>query len=159
MSRQNLKNSLALFIALLLLAACKGNPVSNNETSYTGNLAKEVHRLINLHRTSIGLEELEWNETIAAECRIHSINMAGIRAINHDRFNEIINKIGVTISLNWASENVALNWSSQAAVTSWLNSPGHKSNIESNSNLTGVGVAFDVDSAMYFTQIFVRSSE
>ena len=47
----------------------------------------------------------------------------------------------------------------QGAVTAWLNSPGHKSNIESNSNLTGVGVAFDEDSTMYFTQIFIRSTE
>ena len=45
----------------------------------------------------------------------------------------------------------------KAVVTAWLNSPGHKSNIESNSNLTGVGVAFD-GGTIYFTQIFIRSS-
>jgi uncharacterized protein YkwD len=159
MKLQYLKLSLILFFTLLHLTACKENLVSNNKTTYQENLEKEVHMLINIHRTSIGLEELEWNETIAIECRIHSNNLAAIRAINHDGFNERINKIRETISLNWAGENVALNWSSHAAVTSWLNSPGHKSNIESNSNLTGVGVAFDVDSAMYLTQIFVRSSE
>ena len=86
MKLQYLKLSQLLFITLLLLTACKENPVSNNKTTYQENLEKEVHRLINIHRTSIGLEELEWNETIANECQIHSNNLAGIRAINHDGF-------------------------------------------------------------------------
>jgi uncharacterized protein YkwD len=85
--------------------------------------------------------------------------MANSKTINHDGFYERIDRIKEKIPLNWAGENVALNWSVQAAVTSWLNSPGHKSNIESNSNLTGVGVAFDSDSAMYLTQIFVKGSQ
>jgi uncharacterized protein YkwD len=112
-----------------------------------------------VHRVSIGLSELEWSEIVAAECRTHSSNLANIGTINHDGFYERIDRIKQNISLNWAGENVALNWSTKAAVTSWLNSPGHKSNIESNSNLTGVGIAFDADSAMYLTQIFIRSIE
>jgi uncharacterized protein YkwD len=84
--------------------------------------------------------------------------MANAHTINHDGFNERVNKIGETISWSWAGENVAYNYSAQSVVTAWLNSPGHKSNIESNSNLTGVGVAFDEDSVMYFTQIFIRGN-
>lgn len=156
MDQKNQITSLVLFIVLLFLTACKENPVSNNETSYVENLEKDVHRFVNLHRTSMGLSELEWNEVIAAECRTHSIDMANNGTINHDGFYERIDRIKEKIPVNWAGENVALNWSTQAAVTSWLNSPGHKSNIESNSNLTGVGIAFDADSAMYLTQIFVR---
>ncbi len=106
----------------------------------------------------MGLTALEWNDIIAEQCRSHSIILANAHTINHDGFNERINKIGETIPWSWAGENVAYNYSAQGAVTAWLNSPGHKSNIESNSNLTGVGVAFDEDSVMYFTQIFIRSS-
>jgi uncharacterized protein YkwD len=152
-----------LFFVLLLafpfLTDCESNPVSDNSTNYLNELGKEVHQLINMHRVSIGLHELGWSEVIAEECRIHSIGLAIEGTINHDGFYERIDRIKEKISLNWAGENVALNWSTQAAVTSWLNSPGHKNNIESNSNLTGVGIAFDEDSAMYFTQIFVRSIE
>ena len=106
----------------------------------------------------MGLAALEWNETIAIECRNHSIEMANAHTINHDGFNDRINKIEETISWSWAGENVAYNYSAEAVVIAWLNSPGHKSNIESNSNLTGVGVAYD-GSTIYFTQIFIRSTE
>jgi uncharacterized protein YkwD len=146
-----------IFLFFFPFNSCDDNPVSNNENNHLNDLGKEVHRLINLHRISIGLEALEWNELIAGECRTHSTDMANARTINHDGFDERINKIRETITLSWAGENVALNWSVQSAVTSWLNGPGHKSNIESNSNLTGVGVAVDADSALYLTQIFVKS--
>jgi len=154
-----IKLLLIFLLAFISLISCENNLVSDNKTNYSDELGKEVHRLVNLHRVSIGLPELEWNEIIAAECRIHSTDMSNMRTINHDGFYERIDRIKEKIPLNWAGENVAFNWSAQAAVTSWLNSPGHKSNIESNSNLTGVGVVFDSDSAMYFTQIFVKSSD
>jgi uncharacterized protein YkwD len=144
---------------LHIITGCKENPASSIGSGHKYELEKEVHRLINLHRTGIGLPELEWSEIIAEECRLHSIGMADSQNINHNGFYERIDRIKENISLGWAGENVAFNWSPQSAVTSWLDSPGHRNNIESNSNLTGVGVAFDTDSAMYFTQIFVRSSE
>ena len=147
-----------LFLASFLSTGCKDDPVSTNESNPSNSIEQEVHLLINEHRVSIGLAELEWNETIAEQCRNHSIEMANAHTINHDGFNERINNIRETIPWSWAGENVAYHFSAQGAVTAWLNSPGHKSNIESNSNLTGVGVAFDEDSVMYFTQIFIRSS-
>jgi len=160
MRNKLLKISFLIFQIFFLAFACEDDPVAsnNNNGSPSDNVEAEVHRLVNLHRTGMGLAALEWNETIANECRKHSQAMANAHTINHDGFNERINKIGETISWSWAGENVAYNYSAQGAVTAWLNSPGHKSNIESNSNLTGVGVAFDEDSVMYFTQIFIRSN-
>ncbi len=160
MTKQKLKVFIIFLTASILLIGCESDPVtSNNSGNPSNSIEKEVHQLINAHRTGIGLMSFEWNETIATECRNHSIEMANARTINHDGFNERINKIGETISWNWAGENVAYNYSAEAVVIAWLNSPGHKSNIESNSNLTGVGVAFDEDSTIYFTQIFIRSTE
>ncbi len=160
MKNKLLKFSFLIFQILFLAFACEDDPVATNNNNRTpsNNVEAEVHRLINLHRTGIGLQSLEWNDIIANECRQHSQDMANGHTINHDGFNERINKIGETIPWNWAGENVAYNYSAQSVVTAWLNSPGHKSNIESNSNLTGVGVAFDEDSVMYFTQIFIRSN-
>ena len=158
MSYSFIKFALTIFLLLIFSTSCKDDPVSSTENNPSNSIEQEVHQLINQHRVSIGLVELEWNETIAEQCRNHSIEMANAHTINHDGFNDRINKIGETITWNWAGENVAYNYSAQGAVTAWLNSPGHKSNIESNSNLTGVGVAFDEDSVMYFTQIFIRSS-
>jgi uncharacterized protein YkwD len=153
--------SCLLFQILFFAFSCEDDPVATNNNNNNGSpsdtVEAEVHRLVNEHRTGMGLPALEWNEIIANECRQHSVEMANARTINHDGFNERINKIGETISWSWAGENVAYNYSAQGAVTAWLNSPGHKSNIESNSNLTGVGVAYD-GNTIYFTQIFIRSS-
>ena len=159
MKNQFLKLTIAFLMLFVLTLSCEDNPVSNNKNHPSNGIEQEVYRLINLHRTGISLAPLDWNEVIAEQCRNHSIEMANAHTINHDGFNERINKIGETIPWSWAGENVAYNYSAQAVVTAWLNSSGHKSNIESNSNLTGVGVAFDKDSVMYFTQIFIKSSK
>ena len=160
MKNKTLKSFSSLLLVLILSSACEDDPIASNNNNGTpsNSVEAEVHRLVNLHRTGMELAALEWNETIANECRQHSQEMANAHTINHDGFNERINKIGEKISWSWAGENVAYNYSAQSVVTAWLNSPGHKSNIESNSNLTGVGVAFDEDSVMYFTQIFIRSN-
>ena len=161
MKNSFLKYSALFFLFIFCIVGCEDDSITannNNNGTSSNNIEAEVHRFVNLHRTGMGLPALEWNETIANECRQHSQEMVNAHTINHDGFNERINKIGETISWSWAGENVAYNYSAQGAVTAWLNSPGHKSNIESNSNLTGVGVAFDEDSVMYFTQIFIRSN-
>lgn len=161
MKNKILKFSFLLFPILFFVFSCEDDPISNNNNNNNGSpsdtVEAEVHRLVNEHRTGMGLPALEWNNTIANECRQHSQDMANAHTINHDGFNERINKIGETISWSWAGENVAYNYSAQGAVTAWLNSPGHKSNIESNSNLAGVGVAYD-GNTIYFTQIFIRSN-
>ena len=161
MKNSFLKYSALFFLFIFYIVGCEDDSITannNNNGTPSNSIEAEVHRLVNLHRTGMGLPALEWNDIIANECRQHSQDMANAHTINHDGFNERINKIGETISWSWAGENVAYNYSAQGAVTAWLNSPGHKSNIESNSNLTGVGVAFDEDSVMYFTQIFIRGN-
>ena len=160
MKNSFLKYSVLSFLSIFFIVGCEDDSVTTDNQSGTpsNSVEAEVHRLVNLHRTGMGLPALEWNEIIANECRQHSQEMANAHTINHDGFNERIRKIGETISWGWAGENVAYNYSAESVVTAWLNSPGHKSNIESNSNLTGVGVAFDEDSVIYFTQIFIRSS-
>lgn len=161
MKNKLLKFSFLLLQILFFAFSCEDDPVSTNNNNNNGTpsdtVESEVHRLVNEHRIGMGLLALGWNETIANECRQHSQDMVNARTLNHDGFNERINKIGETISWSWAGENVAYNYSAEAVVNAWLNSPGHKSNIESNSNLTGVGVAYD-GNTIYFTQIFIRSS-
>ena len=156
------KFTFSLFAIVSLAFSCEDDPIASDNNNNSGtpsdSVEDEVHRLVNEHRTGMGLSALEWSETIAIECRLHSQEMANTNSLNHDGFSERINKIGETISWSWAGENVAYNYSAGAVVIAWLNSPGHKSNIESNSNLTGVGVAYN-GSIIYFTQIFIRSTE
>lgn len=148
----------SFLLALFPINGCEDDPVSTSDSNLLNDIEKEVYHLINLHRARIGLTPLEWNDIIAGECRAHSIDMANSKTINHVGFYERVNRIKAKISWSWAGENVAYNYSAKDAVIAWLNSSGHKSNIESNSNLTGVGVAFDEDSVIYFTQIFIKSN-
>lgn len=116
------KISFSIFLILFLSIGCEDDPVTadkNNNSNPSNSVEEEVHRLINLHRTGMGLETLEWNDIITNECRLHSQEMANAHTINHDGFNERINKFGETISWSWAGENVAYNYSAQGAVTAW----------------------------------------
>ena len=162
MKNKILKFTFLIFVSVFFAFSCEDDPVASNDNNNNGtpsdSIEAEIHRFVNEHRAGMGLSALEWNETIANECRQHSEEMANTNSLNHDGFNERINKIGETISWSWAGENVAYNYSAEAVVIAWLNSPGHKSNIESNSNLTGVGVAYD-GSTIYFTQIFISATE
>ncbi|MDZ7626051.1 MAG: CAP domain-containing protein [Ignavibacteriaceae bacterium] len=156
MKNKLMKFSFLLLPILFFAFSCEDDPVASNNIngSPSDSVEAEVHRLVNEHRTGMGLQRLEWNDIIANECRKHSQNLANSHTLNHDGFNERINKIGETISWSWAGENVAYNYSAQSVVTAWLNSPGHKSNIESNSNLTGVGVAYDGEHDLFHSDFY-----
>ena len=152
--------SLFLFL-LIFINGCK---VSSSSNPSAAEVENEVFDLVNQHRASIGLEPLEWNGTIAVECRAHSSNMAsGSVPIAHDGFDQRAANIGDTIPYTLIGENVAYvdigssGSPASLALNGWLNNPPHRENIEGNYNLTGVGVAKD-GSKYYFTQIFVNSN-
>lgn len=122
-------------------------------------LEDEILDLINRYRKTKGLSALQPNFVIASSARQHTMAMAtGRRAFGHagfsSRYKYITSKIrGVTA----VAENVAYgSQTAQDVVNGWLNSPAHRKNIEGNFRLTGIGVARDVKSRLYFTQIFAN---
>lgn len=122
-------------------------------------LEDQILTLINQHRRKKGLAALESNPVIEMEARRHTISMASHNSpFGHDGFSYrskvITSKIpGVTAT----AENVALgSRSAKEVVDGWLKSPGHKKNIEGKFRLTGIGVARDAKSTLYFTQIFAN---
>lgn len=122
-------------------------------------LEDQILTLINQHRKKKGLAALATNPVIEMEARRHTISMASHKSpFGHDGFSYrskvISSKIpGVTAT----AENVALgSKSAKEVVDGWLKSPGHKKNIEGKFRLTGIGVARDEKSTLYFTQIFVN---
>ncbi|WP_315815429.1 CAP domain-containing protein [Paraflavitalea speifideaquila] len=122
-------------------------------------LEDQILDLINQYRQKKGLPALATDPVIEAEARRHTIAMASHRSpFGHDGFSYrskvITSKIpGVTAT----AENVAYgSRSAREAVDGWLRSPGHKKNIEGKFKLTGIGVARDEKSTLYFTQIFAN---
>lgn len=122
-------------------------------------LETQILELINKHRESKGLAPLQINFIVSAEARRHSMNMATKRvAFGHNglsaRTKIITSKIKGVSSV---AENVAYgNLTAQQAVQTWLNSAGHRKNIEGNYAITGIGVARNQNSQLYFTQIFAK---
>ncbi len=114
---------------------------------------------INQYRRSKGLAPLQVNFIISAEARKHSLNMATNRVkFGHTgmaaRMKIIQEKIKGVRSV---AENVATgNLTAQQVVNTWLGSEGHRKNIEGNYTLTGIGVARNEKSQLYFTEIFAK---
>jgi uncharacterized protein YkwD len=143
--------------------AKKSTPVVNPKAPETSSIAPAVERdilfYINKHRKSKGLPEFGFNAIIAAEARRHSTDMASRRVpFGHQGLTTRTKNItGKIKSVNAVSENVARGpITAEQAVNLWLKSDGHRKNIEGNYRYTGVGVARDRKSELYFTQIFAN---
>ncbi len=147
-----------LLAAIAFGAACNtvAGPASGDTAA---QIEQEIFSLVNIHRRSIGAVELTWNDTIAAQARLHSQAMAdGTVPFGHDGFDSRIAAIGQTIPWDTAAEVVALAETAADAVNAWIASAEHKPFIEGDYNLTGVGVAKDKSGiSFYATQIFIKS--
>jgi uncharacterized protein YkwD len=122
-------------------------------------LEDQILTLINQHRKKKGLAALRSDPVIEAEARRHTMAMASHQSpFGHDGFSYrskvITSKVpGVTAT----AENVAYgSRSAQEVVDGWIKSSGHRKNIEGKFKLTGIGVARDEKSVLYFTQIFAN---
>lgn len=122
-------------------------------------LEDQILTLINQYRKKKGLAALQADPVIEAEARRHTVAMASHQSpFGHDGFSfrskVITSKIpGVTAT----AENVAYgSRSAQEVVDGWIKSSGHRKNIEGKFKLTGIGVARDEKSVLFFTQIFAN---
>ncbi len=122
-------------------------------------LEDQILALINQHRKARGLAALANNPVIEAEARRHTVAMASHRSpFGHDGFSYRSKVITSRVEgITATAENVAYgSKTAQEVVDGWLKSPGHKKNIEGKFRLTGIGVARDEKSVLYFTQIFAN---
>ena len=124
-------------------------------------LEQSVYNQVNQHRATLGLPPLTLDARISEQARIHSQNMAsGKVSFSHQGFNQRVQAIAQTIPYNAAAENIAYNQGygnpDTQAVQGWLKSPGHRTNIQGQYNLTGIGIARNAKGEYYFTQIFIQ---
>ena len=134
-------------------------PTTRVAAKIAPGMEEQILTLINKHRKTKGLSPLQNNFVIASIARDHTMNMATKRvAFGHGGFAARAKYIRAKINgVTAVAENVAYGSQTAAEVVNgWLNSPPHKKNIEGNYRLTGIGVARDVKSRLYFTQIFAQ---
>lgn len=127
-------------------------------TPATDEAEKLMLKLVNDHRTGMGLKTLLWSDVAANYVRVHSRNISkGITAFGHDGFQQRVEAIAVKTVLWEPCENVVAGYgTAQAAFNGWLSSPGHKTNLE-NSTVNISGIGYYKGSGSYsnvYTQIF-----
>ena len=119
----------------------------------------DILKLINQHRRSIGLGDLQMLDIVNSEAQQHSTDMVkGKTPFGHEGFEYRVADIRkVTGFIKGAAENVAYGLlTAEEVVDGWLHSPGHKKNIEGDYNFTGIGTVQREDGVIYFTQIFIK---
>lgn len=158
--------SAALLAVLLALTMCgplpSPPPPSGAAAPVTADLLameEEAHRLVNRHRSRLGLPPLAYDPRLAEIARRHSVEMAARRRpFGHDGFDERAAEVQQIFAIRSMAENVAFDTEQPAAehvVQNWLASPGHRANIEGRFSVTGIGAGRAPDGRYYFTQIFV----
>ncbi|WP_158849328.1 CAP domain-containing protein [Algibacter sp. L1A34] len=132
----------------------------NSETinvTYT-QMDYDIAELINEHRTSQGLVELNILNKASKEAISHNTYMVKQGTPSHDFFyvrSENLKKEAKAIVV---SENVGYGFSTaKTLVKAWLESEEHRKNLE-NPNFTDMGISSkkDENGRNYFTNIFVK---
>src|SRR5438270_13853234 len=161
---KSLTTVLLAFLLLTHFTSCaQAKDLHTRLTNYNKiNLATlnvDILKLINQHRRSIGLGELQMLDIVNTEAQRHSADMVkGSTPFGHEGFEDRVADIRkATGFIKGAAENVAYGQLTAAEVVDgWLHSPGHKKNIEGDYNFTGIGTVQREDGVIYFTQIFIK---
>lgn len=132
------------------------NDVVVSKVSYS-DMESEILVLVNAHRKSLNLSELEHLNVISGVANGHTNYMIAAGQASHDNFPERVQNLKTNANAKTVGENVAYGFSTaQGVVNGWLNSSGHKKIIE-DSSYTHFGISTDSNSEgrNYFTHIFI----
>ncbi|HET7231130.1 MAG TPA: CAP domain-containing protein [Longimicrobium sp.] len=152
-------------VLMLALAACTRParaadpaPVSEYHT-----LEWELFQHVSLHRDSLNLARLRFDEDLAALAREHSRAMAsGAVPFSHERFEERAAQ-AVALGYPFLGENLAFNdyaadTTARVALAGLVGSPPHRHTMEGDWERSGVGVARSADGRWFYTQLFARGA-
>ena len=165
---QKMKTKYLLFlIALAIYISCSkpalsGTEVQNNlqitEVSNTQSpLENELFKMVNAHRTAVGLTELIFEGTSYYYAKEHTDYMISKGQTSHAKFGERAEKIAEQTGAKKVSENVAKDYENiSIAMAAWLDSPDHRKNIEGNYTHSALSIKADTEGQLYFTQIFLK---
>lgn len=117
----------------------------------------QVLDLINAHRESLRLNNLEKIDYVSLKSEEHTNYMIATGAVNHNFFQDRYESIMKTLNAVNVSENLAYNFASpESVVNAWLNSEGHKTNIEGDFTHFGISIRTNAQGKKYYTNIFVK---
>jgi uncharacterized protein YkwD len=151
--------------AWLSLAACPlpARDLGGDQAPQTeyGSLEWELFQRVSLHRDSLGLPRLRFDQGLADIARAHSLNMAfGAVPFSHQNFEQRVD-LAARLGFWSLGENVAYNdypadTTAVVAVAGLIASPPHRHTMEGTWVRSGVGVARSAGGSWYYTQLFAR---
>ncbi|PIB39249.1 CAP domain-containing protein [Maribacter sp. 4G9] len=117
----------------------------------------ELFDLVNEHRLSLGLNELQFEITSYQQASEHNDYMISKGQISHTNFNTRAENISAKTGATDVTENVAKDYDTAAeAFEAWLDSPNHRKNLEGDYTHSALSILPDEEGELYFTQIFIR---
>jgi uncharacterized protein YkwD len=127
------------------------------------DLEGEMFFLIKEYRAERELSELNWNEILANEARIHSENIATNQVpFSHAGFDErkahikaIFSYSEITEFVGWVYDPYGVSSPAASMFDRWLESPERKKIVESPYDDIGIGVAKNA-THYYFTAILIK---
>jgi len=155
-------------LALIAMVSCTDTSITEEEELFENELnsvnsvelsaeEEELFGMVNDHRTSEGLEALEFSNEIYVYAEEHNEYMISQGELSHDHFNSRASKVSEVTSANYVAENIAKDYQRvDMALEGWLNSDSHKNTIEGDFTHATLSISFDEEGNPYYTQIFFR---
>ena len=119
----------------------------------------EILELINEHRVSLNLNQLQTMPILKSVANRHTRNMIRDGKYSHNNFYLRSEYIKFKTNASTVSENVAYGYhDALSIVNAWISSGGHRRNIESNSTHFDISMESDINGRLYATNIFIRTN-
>jgi uncharacterized protein YkwD len=134
----------------------------NQETTITSSnqhseMESELFTLVNEHRSSIGLNVLEFDSTTYYYAGEHTSYMISKGILSHSFFDERASKIANQTGAEHVAENVSRDYDAIIEILEgWIDSPNHRKNLEGNYNYSAISIQPDANGKLYVTQMFYR---
>lgn len=165
--KTKLFSALLLVVMMYTMNSCSSDSSENNSTEvssqkvndYTYNsIELETLSLINKHRISLGLSELQIINHISFKSEEQCEYMITNNVVNHDNFVARSENIIKVLGAKKVGENIAYNYTTpQSAVDAWIRSKGHKENLEGDYTHFGISVRENpANGKKYYTNIFAK---
>ena len=156
-----MRSLFAIPVMFVLLFSCTAEPLQDNtviaEAENNTILEQEVLAVVNEHRASLGLNQLEFSEIAYKYANQHTDYMISKGSLSHDNFSARASSINSEITVKMVAENVAKEYdTAMEAFEGWYQSSSHKKTMEGEFSHTAVSVKKNAQGDYYYTQLFYQ---
>ncbi len=156
-----MRSLLAIPVLFVLLFSCTAEPLQDDtiieEAENNVILEQEVLAVVNEHRASLGLNQLEFSEIAYKYANKHTDYMISKGSLSHDNFSARASSINSEITVKMVAENVAKEYdTAMEAFEGWYQSSSHKKTMEGEFSHTAVSVKRNAQGEYYYTQLFYQ---